>query len=60
MFYYSDTYMPTVEDYYRKMYTIRGKTYLLDILETSGMNSNSINQKINLMTGGLFKLSDES
>lgn len=43
--------MPTVEEYHRKIYTIRGRTYQLDVLETAGMSSNSINQNVTLMTG---------
>ncbi|XP_076815498.1 GTP-binding protein Rhes-like [Clavelina lepadiformis] len=51
---FSDVYIPTIEDFHRKIYTIRGNTYLLDILETSGMNINPLTQKITLMTGDVF------
>lgn len=33
---FSDSYTPTIENFYRKVYRIRGEIYQLDILDTSG------------------------
>lgn len=33
---FSDSYTPTIENFYRKVYRIRGEVYQLDILDTSG------------------------
>lgn len=33
---FEDQYTPTIEDFHRKFYSIRGDIYQLDILDTSG------------------------
>jgi len=35
---FDEKYTPTIEDFHRKVYRIRGEAYRLDILDTSGNN----------------------
>jgi len=47
----SDAYTPTIEDFHRKFYRIRGETYRLDILDTSGNDPFPAMRRLSLMTG---------
>ena len=50
---FSDAYTPTIEDFHRKFYRIRGDTYRLDILDTSGNDPFPAMRRLSLMTGAL-------
>jgi len=51
---FSDAYTPTIEDFHRKFYRIRGETYRLDILDTSGNDPFPAMRRLSLMTGALY------
>ena len=44
-------YKPTIEEFYRKVYRIKGETYRLDILDTSGFQPFPAMRRISLATG---------
>ena len=44
-------YTPTIEDFHRKVYRIRGEAYRLDILDTSGNNPFPAMRRLSLVTG---------
>lgn len=54
---YDDKYTPTIEDFHRKVYKIRGETYRLDILDTSGNNPFPAMKRLSLLTGEMLILS---
>jgi len=57
--FFSDAHIPTIEDFHRKMYVIRGQTYQLDILDTAGAVISPLTQRLTLMSGkGFVKLAD--
>lgn len=47
-------YLPTAEEFHRTKYMIRGRSYQLDILDTSGQTMNPLMQNLTLLTGDLF------
>jgi RAS, dexamethasone-induced Ras-related protein 1 len=47
---YRDSYIPTIEDFHRKIYKIKGEVYRLDILDTSGNDPFPAMKKLNIMT----------
>ena len=49
---YDDQYTPTIEDFHRKMYRIRGEVYRLDILDTSGVHPFPAMRRLSFLTGG--------
>lgn len=51
---FKDSYLPTIEDFHRKIYKIKGEIYRLDILDTSGNDPFPAMKKLNIMTGDLF------
>jgi dexamethasone-induced Ras-related protein 1 len=51
-----DSYLPTIEDFHRKIYKIKGEIYRLDILDTSGNDPFPAMKKLNIMTGDIFVL----
>lgn len=53
---FDDKYTPTIEDFHRKVYRIRGESYRLDILDTSGNNPFPAMKRLSLLTGDLFIL----
>ncbi|GAB6026118.1 hypothetical protein CHUAL_012319 [Chamberlinius hualienensis] len=53
---YDDKYTPTIEDFHRKLYRIRGQVYQLDILDTSGNHPFPAMRRLSLLTGDLFIL----
>lgn len=48
---FNDAYTPTIEDFHRKFYRIRGETYRLDILDTSGNDPFPAMRRLSLLTG---------
>ena len=50
---FDDQYTPTIEDFHRKMYKIKGQMYQLDILDTSGNNPFPAIQKLSILTGNV-------
>lgn len=50
---FSDSYTPTIENFYRKVYRIRGEVYQLDILDTSG---NQFVTKSNFISFSFLKI----
>jgi len=50
---FNDAYTPTIEDFHRKFYRIRGETHRLDILDTSGNDPFPAMRRLSLMTGAL-------
>ena len=48
---YDDNYTPTIEDFHRKVYRIRGVPYRLDILDTSGIHPFPAMRRLSFITG---------
>ena len=48
---FSESYTPTIENFYRKVYRIRGEIYQLDILDTSGFIPFPAMQRLSFITG---------
>lgn len=48
---FEDAYTPTVEDFHRKLYSIRGELYQLDILDTSGNHPFPAMRRLSILTG---------
>lgn len=48
---FDDGYTPTIEDFHRKVYKIRGEVYRLDILDTSGTDPFPAMKRLSLVTG---------
>lgn len=48
---FEDTYTPTIEDFHRKFYSIRGELYQLDILDTSGNHPFPAMRRLSILTG---------
>ena len=55
---YDDKYTPTIENFHRKIYSIRGESYRLDILDTSGNDPFPAMRRLSLMTGLCNNYSD--
>ncbi|KAJ8346028.1 hypothetical protein SKAU_G00302210 [Synaphobranchus kaupii] len=51
-----DQYTPTIEDFHRKFYSIRGAVYQLDILDTSGHHPFPAMRRLSILTGDVFIL----
>ncbi|XP_060535201.1 GTP-binding protein Rhes [Cylas formicarius] len=51
---FHDSYTPTIEDFHRKLYRIRGEIYQLDILDTSGNHPFPAMRRLSFLTGDLF------
>jgi small GTP-binding protein len=51
---YDETYTPTIEDFHRKIYKIRGEAYRLDILDTSGNHPFPAMRRLSFITGKTF------
>lgn len=48
---FDDQYTPTIEDFHRKLYSIRGDAYQLDILDTSGNHPFPAMRRLSILTG---------
>ncbi|XP_063236088.1 GTP-binding protein Rhes [Bacillus rossius redtenbacheri] len=53
---FEDSYTPTIEDFHRKLYRIRGEVHQLDILDTSGNHPFPAMRRLSFLTGDLFVL----
>ncbi|XP_077980701.1 dexamethasone-induced Ras-related protein 1-like [Glandiceps talaboti] len=53
---FDEGYTPTIEDFHRKIYRIKGEVYRLDILDTSGNNPFPAMERLSLLTGDVFVL----
>ncbi|XP_059809808.1 GTP-binding protein Rhes-like [Hemitrygon akajei] len=53
---FEDLYTPTIEDFHRKVYNIRGDIYQLDILDTSGNHPFPAMRRLSILTGDVFIL----
>ncbi|XP_077475421.1 dexamethasone-induced Ras-related protein 1-like [Stigmatopora argus] len=51
-----EQYTPTIEDFHRKFYSIRGSVYQLDILDTSGNHPFPAMRRLSILTGDIFIL----
>ncbi|XP_054615501.1 dexamethasone-induced Ras-related protein 1-like [Dunckerocampus dactyliophorus] len=51
-----EQYTPTIEDFHRKFYSIRGNVYQLDILDTSGNHPFPAMRRLSILTGDVFIL----
>ncbi|XP_019867870.1 GTP-binding protein Rhes [Aethina tumida] len=51
---FQECYTPTIEDFHRKLYRIRGEIYQLDILDTSGNHPFPAMRRLSFLTGDLF------
>lgn len=57
---FEDAYTPTIEDFHRKFYSIRGEVYQLDILDTSGNHPFPAMRRLSILTGELGTMGPES
>lgn len=48
---FDDCYLPTIENFHRKLYRIHGEFYQLDILDTSGNDPFPAARRLSLLTG---------
>lgn len=48
---FEEQYTPTIEDFHRKLYSIRGDVYQLDILDTSGNHPFPAMRRLSILTG---------
>ncbi|KAJ8246497.1 hypothetical protein GJAV_G00268490 [Gymnothorax javanicus] len=53
---FDDQYTPTIEDFHRKFYSIRGEVYQLDLLDTSGNHPFPAMRRLSILTGDVFIL----
>ncbi|XP_006635576.2 GTP-binding protein Rhes [Lepisosteus oculatus] len=53
---FEERYVPTAEDFHRKLYQIRGETYQLDILDASGERGFPAKRRLSILTGDIFLL----
>lgn len=48
---FEDRYLPTIENFHRKLYKIRGEIYQLDIMDRSGIDPFPAARKLSYLTG---------
>ena len=48
---FEESYTPTIEDFHRKLYRIRGEVYQLDLLDTSGNHPFPAMRRLSFLTG---------
>ncbi|XP_048847863.1 dexamethasone-induced Ras-related protein 1-like [Brienomyrus brachyistius] len=53
---FEEQYTPTIEDFHRKFYSIKGNVYQLDILDTSGNHPFPAVRRLSILTGDVFIL----
>ncbi|KRX18275.1 GTP-binding protein [Trichinella nelsoni] len=53
---FQECYIPTIENFHRKLYRIHGQFYQLDILDTSGNAPFPATRRLSILTGDLFLL----
>lgn len=51
---FEEQYTPTIEDFHRKLYNIKGDVYQLDILDTSGNHPFPAMRRLSILTGTLL------
>ncbi|KAK0397659.1 hypothetical protein QR680_002206 [Steinernema hermaphroditum] len=51
---FEDRYLPTIENFHRKIYKIRGELYQLDILDCSGNDPFPASRKLSYISGDMF------
>ncbi|XP_012223437.1 GTP-binding protein Rhes [Linepithema humile] len=51
---FEESYTPTIEDFHRKLYRIRGEVHQLDLLDTSGNHPFPAMRRLSFLTGDLF------
>lgn len=51
---FEESYTPTIEDFHRKLYRIRGEVHQLDILDTSGNHPFPAMRRLSFLTGKCF------
>ncbi|XP_017779820.1 PREDICTED: GTP-binding protein Rhes isoform X2 [Nicrophorus vespilloides] len=51
---FQESYTPTIEDFHRKLYRIRGEIHQLDILDTSGNHPFPAMRRLSFLTGDIF------
>ena len=54
---FEEQYTPTIEDFHRKLYSIKGDVYQLDILDTSGNHPFPAMRRLSILTGMLLSAS---
>ncbi|CAH2091389.1 unnamed protein product [Euphydryas editha] len=54
---FEESYTPTIEDFHRKLYRIRGEIYQLDLLDTSGNHPFPAMRRLSFLTGNVLSLS---
>lgn len=52
---FEDSYTPTIEDFHRKLYRIRGEIHQLDILDTSGNHPFPAMRRLSFLTGRCYQ-----
>ncbi|KAF3853221.1 hypothetical protein F7725_013909 [Dissostichus mawsoni] len=53
---FDEQYTPTIEDFHRKLYSIKGDVYQLDILDTSGNHPFPAMRRLSILTGKYLTL----
>ncbi|KAJ3600849.1 hypothetical protein NHX12_031824 [Muraenolepis orangiensis] len=53
---FEELYVPTTEDFHRKLYHIRGKPYLIDILDAAREREFPAKRRLSILTGDIFLL----
>ncbi len=52
---FNDRYLPTIENFHRKTYRIRGELHQLDILDTSGNDPFPAARRLSLLSGEMSR-----
>ena len=50
---FTEAYLPTIEDFHRKIYKIHNDVYQLDVLDTSGIHPFPAMRRLSFLTGEL-------
>ncbi|KAF7417429.1 hypothetical protein HZH68_000082 [Vespula germanica] len=57
---FEESYTPTIEDFHRKLYRIRGEVHQLDLLDTSGNHPFPAMRRLSFLTAGLVEITDKN